>query len=153
VTTGDTPDARESRLRFVVPVKPAVVISLVLTLVAAACGGGSSASPTTVATGESGSTVAATESQAQAARSPEDCLSQAGLSKVEQRDANLWRGFNSDPFFGVIVQSLGTSAKAKKAAHQADLVHAYAAGRYLVTGPVKSADDQGITQAVADCLA
>ncbi len=72
---------------------------------------------------------------------------------MEQRDANLWRGNKDDPFFAVIVQSFDTAAKAKKAAHQADLVYAYAAGRYLVTGPVKSADDQGVTQAVADCLA
>jgi hypothetical protein len=72
---------------------------------------------------------------------------------LEQRDTDLWRGNNDDPFFGVNVKSLPTAAKAKKAAQQADLVRAYAAGRYLVTGPVTSADDQGITQAVADCLA
>jgi hypothetical protein len=72
---------------------------------------------------------------------------------VEQRDTDLWRGNNDDPFFLVIVKSLPTAAKAKKAAQQADLVYAYAAGRYLVTGPVTSADDQGITQTVADCLA
>ena len=134
--------------------KPAAIIALTLALVAAGCGGGSSTSPATVATEDTGSTAAVgTASQTQAASSPEDCLSQAGLSNVEQRDTRLWRGNNHDPFFLVVVQSLPTAAKAKKAAQQADLVYAYAAGRYLVTGPATSADDQGITQTVADCLA
>jgi hypothetical protein len=132
----------------------ATTIALAFALVAAGCGGGSSGTSPTVTTEGSGITIeVGTASQSEAASSPKDCLSQAGLSNVEQRDANIWRGFNDDPFFGVIVQSLPSAAKAKKAAHQADLVHAYAAGRYLVTGPVTSADDQGITQTVADCLA
>ena len=125
--------------------KPAI-IALTLALVSAGCRGGSSTSPATVVRGH-------TASQTQAASSPEDCLSQAGLSNVEQRDTDLWRGNNDHPFFLVTVKSLPTAAQANKAAQQADLVYAYAAGRYLVTGPVTSADDQGITQTVADCLA
>ena len=121
--------------------KPAI-IALTLALVSAGCRGGSSTSPATV-----------TASQTQAASSPEDCLSQAGLSNVEQRDTDLWRGSKDLPCFLVTVKSLPPAAQANKAAQQADLVDAYAAGRYLVTGPVTSADDQGITQAVADCLA
>jgi hypothetical protein len=135
--------------------RAAVSIVLVVGLVAVGCGGGSSStSPTTVATEGSGSTVAPedTSSQGQPADLAMECLSQAGLSNVEQRDADLWRGFSDDPFFLVAVHSLPTAAKAKKAAQQADLVYAYAAGRYLVTGPAKAADDKGITESVAHCL-
>ena len=134
--------------------KPAAIIALTLALVAAGCGGGSSTSPATVATEDTGSTAAVgTASQTQAASSPEDCLSQAGLSNVEPRDTRLWRGNNHDPFFLVVVQSLPTAAKAKEASQQADLVYAYAAGRYLVTGRPRRPTTGASAQTVADCLA
>jgi hypothetical protein len=124
----------------------AAIIALALALVAAGCGGASN-ERSTVATEGSGSTGAG------GMASPEGCLSQAGLSNVEQRGVNLWRGNNDEPFFLVLVHSLGSAEKAKEAARQANLVYAYAAGRYFVAGPVKLADDQGITKSVGDCLA
>jgi hypothetical protein len=69
---------------------------------------------------------------------------------VEQRDEGLWRGFTPDATV-VIIDKLPSSADARRAVRQADLVVSEAVGRYFVHGPMPDADD-GSTTAVADCL-
>jgi len=80
------------------------------------------------------------------------CLKSAGLSSVEYRGGGIWRGDNLNPFFTVIVQKVASPSAARKDAKVADLVHAAAAGRYLVTGPSRGTNDRGITALVASCL-
>ena len=81
---------------------------------------------------------------------PISCLTDAGLSDVEARDKDLWRGFAVDGTL-VRVDLFGSAAEAKKAVEMATDVAAASARRYGVFGPVKDSDD-GSTDAVASCL-
>jgi hypothetical protein len=81
---------------------------------------------------------------------PAGCLEEAGLSGVEKRDKNLWRGFTDDATV-VLIDRFETPAEARRAVRQADLVVSEAVGRYFVHGPVIEADD-GSTAAVASCI-
>lgn len=94
-----------------------------------------------------------TQAAVRPARTPEACLSRAGLAQVSQVAPTTWRAFHSyTPFFGVFVDRMASSAAAVKASGQADLVWSETAGRYLVTGPSTGTDDQGVVDAVAACL-
>jgi hypothetical protein len=75
------------------------------------------------------------------------------LDHVEKRDSDLWRGFDPSDGTIVVVHLLPSAKEAKDAAKAADLVHAAAAGRYVVTGAAKSSGNDGqIVKAVAGCL-
>jgi hypothetical protein len=81
---------------------------------------------------------------------PISCLEEAGLSGVQQRAKNLWRGFTSEGTV-VLVDKLESKAEVRRAVRQADLVVSEAVGRFFVHGPLLDADD-GSTAAVAACL-
>jgi type II secretory pathway pseudopilin PulG len=95
-----------------------------------------------------------TETEGTTTRAPIRCLDDAGLSDVEERDVDLWRGFHDRPFYAVIVHKLARPAKAP----------IVVAGAYAVTGPFKVvAEGTGLTsgegleadalvQEVAACL-
>lgn len=103
--------------------------------------------------GSGGSRVPADEAPAEekaAKATPISCLEEAGLSDVEKRAKNLWRGFTADATV-VLVDKLESKAEARRAERQADLVVSEAVGRYFVHGPLLDADD-GSTAAVAACL-
>jgi hypothetical protein len=98
-----------------------------------------------------------------AAADPVSCLDQAGLSQVEQRSNDYWRGNNNSPFYQVGVDELASAREARKAVRDATDVYAASGGKYLVTGPARpSAGGQlstaeadtadSIVQAVASCL-
>ena len=109
---------------------------------------------------------AATETTgAPAATDPVKCLRDLGLSDAEQRDTDLWRAFNTTPFYGIRVALLPTDAEARQAVQAAVDVYAARAGRYAVFGPLKpgvegaelDTSDEGASasnqvQAVATCL-
>ena len=61
------------------------------------------------------------------ASAPMGCLDAAGLSDVEERDVDLWRGFHEVPPYAIIVHRLSTPARAPKVV----------AGTYAVTGSFK----------------
>jgi hypothetical protein len=85
---------------------------------------------------------------------PIGCLDAAGLSDVEERDVDVWRGFHDSPFYAIIIHKLSTPAKAPTVV----------AGTYALTGPFKvAAEGTGLTsdegleadalvQEVAACL-
>lgn len=85
---------------------------------------------------------------------PIRCLDAVGLSDVEERDVDLWRGFHDGSSYAIIVHKLSTPAKAPTVV----------AGTYAVTGPFKVvAEGAGLTveegleadalvQEVAACL-
>ena len=96
---------------------------------------------------------------------PVKCLRDLGLSDAEQRDSDLWRAFNTTPFYGIRVALLPTDAEARQAVQAAVDVYAARAGRYAVLGPLKpgvegaelDTSDEGASasnqvQAVATCL-
>jgi hypothetical protein len=93
-------------------------------------------------------------------RSPIGCLKAAGLSSVQFRGGNggstgypTWRGLHTaSPFFAVLVQKLESLAAARRAVKDATSVRAVQSGRYMVTGPVRSVRDSGVTAGVAACL-
>ena len=85
---------------------------------------------------------------------PIGCLDAAGLSDVEERDADLWRGVHDGPSYAIVVHRLRTPAKAPTVV----------AGTYAVSGSFKvSAEAAALTvneglwvdalvQEVAACL-
>ena len=85
---------------------------------------------------------------------PIRCLDAAGLSDVEERDADLWHGFDDDRAYAIIVRKLPTPAKTPTVV----------AGTYAVTGQFKVlakgtglSSEEGLqadllVQLVADCL-
>ena len=88
------------------------------------------------------------------ASAPIRCLDAAGLSDVEQRDADLWRGFHDSPVYAIIVRKLATPVRTPKVV----------AGTYVVTGRFKVAaeaadltSEEGLevdvlVQVVVDCV-
>jgi hypothetical protein len=82
------------------------------------------------------------------------CLDAVGLSDVEERDVDLWRGIHEGPFYAIVVHKLPKPAKAPTVV----------AGTYTVTGRFKvAAEGEGLTvdeglwadylvQEVAACL-
>jgi hypothetical protein len=85
---------------------------------------------------------------------PIRCLDAAGLSDVEERDVDIWRGFDDGSSYAIIVHKLAAPAKAPTVV----------AGSYALTGPFKVAAEgtgltiaegleaDGLVQEVADCL-
>ena len=64
------------------------------------------------------------------------CLDAAGLSDVEERDTDVWRGFHDGPSYAIIVHKLQTPVKAPTAV----------AGTYVKTGSFKvAAEGTGLT--------
>jgi hypothetical protein len=82
------------------------------------------------------------------------CLEEAGLSNVEQRDVDSWRGYHDEPLYAITIHKLATPAKAPTVV----------AGTYAVTGQFKvAAEGEGLSseeglladalvQEVAACL-
>jgi hypothetical protein len=117
---------------------------------------------------DNGAEVSATETEtttsAKLADDPIACLEAAGLSNVEERDSDFWRGYNDSPFYQISAALLPTEAEAQQAVADAVDVYAEQAGSYAVTGPVRaSVEGAGLTgdegqvasqlvQAVASCL-
>jgi hypothetical protein len=94
---------------------------------------------------------------------PMSCLEDLGLSNVEQRDTDYWRGYNDSPFYQVGVALLPTEAEARQGVAAATDVYAAQGGAYLVTGPAKPSAGGQVTpdeaataeqqvEAVAVCL-
>ncbi len=118
------------------------VVALILLL--AGCGGSDSESSDTQTT----------TTHTIASNDPFACLEQAGLSNVEERDADFWRGYHDEPLYAITIHKLATPAKAPTVV----------AGTYAVTGPFKvAAEGEGLSSAeglgadalvqeVADCL-
>lgn len=135
--------------------------SLALTLTLAGCGGSSdSASPETT---ETTVTTEATTTEATTSDDPLGCLEAAGLSSVEERDIDFWRGYHDAPFYQVSVALLPSRAEARNGVRDATDVYAAQAGEYVVTGPAKAAAgglvtaDEGreadtLVREVASCL-
>ena len=120
------------------------VVALILLL--AGCGGSDSESSDTQTTTETTQTIASND--------PLACLEGAGLSNVEERDVDFWRGSHSAPLYAITIHKLATPAKAPTVV----------AGTYALTGPFKvAAEGEGLSSAeglgadalvqeVADCL-
>lgn len=99
-----------------------------------------------------------------AAPDPIGCLEDLGLSNVEERSSEIWRGNNDAPFYLIIVHLLPSKAEARQGVRDAVDVYAAQTGSYAVTGPLKVgvegaglSADEGFTaktqvQAVAACL-
>jgi hypothetical protein len=125
-----------------------------LILVFAGCGG-----PDSSNTSETTATVEATQTTTETthmivSNDPVACLEEAGLSNVEERDVDFWRGYHDEPLYAITIHKLATPAKAPTVV----------AGTYAVTGPFKvAAEGEGLSseeglgadalvQEVADCL-
>ena len=127
-----------------------------LVLVLAGCGGsGSESSEKTETTATLEATQTTTEAtQTIVSNDPLACLEEAGLSNVEERDVDFWRGYHDEPLYAITIHKLATPAKAPTVV----------AGTYAVTGPFKVAaegeglsSDEGLgadalVQEVAACL-
>jgi hypothetical protein len=130
------------------------VVAAALLLTLTGCGGsGSVSSQSTGASETTGLTTAETKNTIVSSKAL-GCLEQAGLSGVEERAGDTWRGFHDGPSYAIVVHKLATPAKAPTVV----------AGMYAVTGQFKvSAEGEGLTnqegleadalvQEVADCL-
>lgn len=104
-----------------------------------------------------------TNSATPVAADPLTCLDAAGLTNVEERGSNLWRGNHEGPFYLVIIARDATAKAASDLVIDAVESYAASAGRYVVTGPAKpaaggllsadEADEAGrIVEQVAACL-
>lgn len=127
------------------------VVALILML--AGCGGSDSESS---GTSETTGTVEATQTTTETTLSndPLACLEEAGLSNVEERDVDFWRGNHDEPLYTITIHKLATPAKTPTVV----------AGTYAVTGPFKvAAEGEGLSseeglladalvQEVAACL-
>ena len=130
--------------------------AVALIVVLAGCGGSDSESSNT---SETTATVAETQTTTETTQTivgndPLACLEEAGLSNVEERDVDTWRGFHDGSAYAIVVHKLATPAKAPTVV----------AGTYAVTGPFKVAaegeglsSDEGLgadalVQEVAACL-
>ena len=130
------------------------VVALILVL--AGCGGsGSESSDTSDTTATVEATQTTTETmQTIVSNDPLSCLEEAGLSNVEERDVDFWRGDHEEPLYAITIHKLATPAKAPTVV----------AGTYAVTGPFKvAAEGEGLSsqeglgadalvQEVAACL-
>ena len=112
------------------------VVALILVL--AGCGGSDSESSDT---SETTGTVEATQTTTETtptivSMSPLACLEEAGLSNVEERDVDFWRGYHDEPLYAITIHKLATPAKAPTVV----------AGTYAVTGPFKvAAEGEGLS--------
>ena len=130
------------------------VVALILVL--AGCGGSDSESSDA---SETTATVEATQMTTETrptivSSDPPACLEGAGLSNVEERDVDSWRGYHAEPVYAITIHKLATPAKAPTVV----------AGTYAVTGRFKvAAEGKGLSteeglgadalvQAVAACL-
>ena len=66
-----------------------------------------------------------------------ECLDAAGLSDVEERASDFWRGYHDSPFYQVSIRRLASQAEATDLAADAADVYAMSSGVYVVTGPAK----------------
>ena len=100
------------------------VVALILVL--AGCGGSDSeSSDTSETTGTVEATqTTATTTQTMVSKRPLACLEEAGLSNVEERDVDFWRGYHDEPLYAITIHKLATPAKAPTVV----------AGTYAVTG-------------------
>ena len=112
------------------------VVALILVL--AGCGGSDSSDTSeTTATVEATRTTTET-TQTIVSNDPPACLEEAGLSDVEERDVDFWRGFHDEPLYAITIHKLATPAK----------VPTVVAGTYAVTGPFKvAAEGEGLSSA------
>ena len=112
------------------------VVALIVVL--AGCGESDSESSDT---SETTATVEATQTttettQTIASNHPLACLEEAGLSNVEERDADFWRAYHDEPLYAITIHKLATPAKAP----------IVVAGTYAVTGSFKvAAEGTGLT--------
>jgi hypothetical protein len=88
------------------------VVALIVVL--AGCGRSDSESSDK---GETTATVGATQTTTETTQTimsndPLACLEEAGLSKVEERDVDFWRGYHHEPLYAITIHKLATPAKA-----------------------------------------
>ena len=128
------------------------VVALILVL--AGCGDSeSSGASETTATLEATQTTTENTQTIESSK-PLACLEEAGLSDVEELNADSWRGLHDQPRYAITIHTLATSAKTPTVV----------AGEYAVTGSFKvvavarglTGDDgiqaDALVQVVADCL-
>ncbi|HXG76403.1 MAG TPA: hypothetical protein VNJ53_07525 [Gaiellaceae bacterium] len=133
--------------------------------VLAGCGGdgGADATDTTTETTVETTETTTETTGATASGDPLTCLEDAGLSSVEERSSDFWRGYHDSPFYQVSVQLLASEAEARDLARDAVDVYAAQAGEYVVTGPAKAsaggqvgpdeaAEAEALVQDVAACV-
>jgi hypothetical protein len=112
------------------------VVALILVL--AGCGGSDSESSDT---SETTATVEATQTTTETKQTivgsdPLACLEEAGLSNVEERAVDFWRGYHDEPLYAITIHKLAKPAKAPTVV----------AGTYAVTGPFKvAAEGEGLS--------
>jgi hypothetical protein len=127
------------------------VVALILAV--AGCGGSNSSAPS-----ERTATVEATQktetTPAIVGNDPLACLEKAGLSDVEERDVDSWRGDHDEPRYAITIHELAKPVKSPTVV----------AGTYALIGPFKVAaqgeglssaqglDADALVQEVADCL-
>lgn len=132
-----------------------VLVALFALAVASGCGEDEATTTTT--------TDATTTTQEAVSSDPLTCLEEAGLSDVEERASDLWRGYHGSPFYQVTVHLLPSAAEARQVVNDAIDVYAAQGGEYAVTGPATVAagglleGDGGleanrIVEGVASCL-
>lgn len=111
-----------------------VVVAVALLAGCGGDGGTDTTEATTekTATTETGETTTET-TETTVSGDPLSCLEDAGLSNVEERSSDFWRGYHDSPFYQVSVQLLASKAEARNLARDAVDVYATQAGEYVVT--------------------
>ena len=112
------------------------VVALILVL-AGCARSDSESSDTSETTATANATQATTKAtQTIASNDPLACLEKAGLSNVEERDVDFWRGYHEEPLYAITIHKLATPAKAP----------IVVAGTYAVTGSFKvAAEGEGLS--------
>ena len=112
------------------------LVAIALLLALAGCGGSDSASSTTTDASQTTGPSTAATTQTIVSSEALRCLEQAGLSDVEERAVDTWRGFHEGPAYAIVVHKLAKPAKAPMVV----------AGTYAVAGSFKvAAEGTGLT--------
>jgi hypothetical protein len=114
-----------------------LVITGVLWLAGCGGDGGTAASEATTEANEATVTATMETTETTVSGDPLTCLDDAGLSNVEERSTDFWRGYHDGPFYQVSVQELSSTAEARDLERDAIDVYAVQAGKFVVTGPAK----------------
>jgi hypothetical protein len=142
----------DSHARILAVSRTLAVVALIVVL--AGCGDSESSE-----TSETTTTVETTQTtpentQTIVSNDPLACLEEAGLSNVEERDVDFWRGYHDRPLYTITIHKLATPAKAPTVV----------AGTYALTGPFRVAAEgeslsseegllaDALVQEVAACL-
>jgi hypothetical protein len=131
---------RQGRLSKIALVAAVVVFALVV--IGELVGGSDDGSDDAVETTTVSDDAAETTTAVQVADDPIACLDDLGLSNVEQRSNDFWRGYNDSPFYQVGVALLPTAAEARQAV--ADATDVYAAQEARMSSRVPPSRAQAV---------